>query len=240
MSSEECSILSNSFPTLPNRIPSVKCCQFYPGITCNGDSITEIRIQGLGLKQELPAGLGDLPNLAIIQLDNNKFTGEIPESYKKLKKLQSINLYGSQITGQIPSWVDSWPDLKWFDVEYNQMTGPLPATLGNLKNLQMLWLQGNKFTGSLPSNLFDLPALNGILASDNLLSGKVPSIPPQMKTILLGNNCFDQSDFPEGLAERALSAPNDFILAAIIESNLNHTRGHSFNVHPKWNCHGDY
>ena len=84
----------------------------------------------------IPAKLGELQNLKMICLGNNRITGSLPSSLFNLPLLENLDLFG------------------------NEMIGPLPANLGNAQSLKVLSLAGNNFIGTLPASIGDLKVLS--------------------------------------------------------------------------------
>ena len=127
------------------------------------------------LAGEIPDELGNLTNLRILRLNENQLTGEIPSELGSLTNLEILALGGNQLTGPIPTWLGSLSNLQQLDLAENQLSGAIPAELGSLSNLQELYLWGNQLTGPIPSELGSLTNLQRLSLSDNQLSGPVPT-----------------------------------------------------------------
>lgn len=80
----------------------------------------ELNLSHNSLRGALQSQIQNLPNLRILNLSNNEFTG-VPAEIGQLKKLEVLNL------------------------SHNQLTG-LPFELGNLSNLKVLDLTGNNYS----------------------------------------------------------------------------------------------
>jgi Leucine-rich repeat (LRR) protein len=71
-------------------------CTHPPGygdaiVECTGDSITSIRIGGVGLTGAIPASISKFSDLEILWLNDNKLTA-IPGSLSDLAKLTDLDL----------------------------------------------------------------------------------------------------------------------------------------------------
>ncbi|XP_062079011.1 receptor-like protein 9DC3 [Humulus lupulus] len=88
--------------------------------------------------------------IAVINLSNNKFDGEIPEIIGKLKGLYSL------------------------DLSNNRLKGVIPSSLGNLRGLESLDLSQNELSREIPSELDRLSFLGYFNVSYNHLSGSIP------------------------------------------------------------------
>ena len=87
------------------------------------DRVYKLCPDDAGLSGRLPAEIGDLRKLQILNLYRNRLTGPIPNEIGDLHKLQILNLYR------------------------NRLTGPIPKEIGNLIMLTELGLNNNRFTG---------------------------------------------------------------------------------------------
>uniref|UniRef100_A0A2N9FP38 Leucine-rich repeat-containing N-terminal plant-type domain-containing protein n=1 Tax=Fagus sylvatica TaxID=28930 RepID=A0A2N9FP38_FAGSY len=108
------------------------------------DSIT---VMNKGLEMEL---VKILTIFIAIDLSNNRFCGEIPNTMGNLKELIVLNL------------------------SRNSFTGPIPSSFGNLIELQSLDLSQNKFLGEIPQQLISLTFLAYLNLSQNQLIGPIP------------------------------------------------------------------
>ena len=139
----------------------------------------------------IPAELGDLANLEVLFLENNRLKGEIPSELGGLTNLRLLGLYFNQLTGEIPAELGGLANLKSLSLAYNQFTGEIPAELGGLTILRELYLSSNQFTGEIPSELGGLPKLERLELGDNMLTGKIPAELgglPKLERLSLGGN----------------------------------------------------
>ncbi|KAJ1277938.1 hypothetical protein BS78_04G040800 [Paspalum vaginatum] len=87
----------------------------------------------------------------VLNLSNNKFTGEIPQDIGQLKALISL------------------------DISFNSLSGPIPQSICNLTNLEVLDLSNNSLTGEIPAALENLNFLSLFNVSNNNLEGPIPT-----------------------------------------------------------------
>ncbi|MCD0467444.1 hypothetical protein [Flavobacterium sp. ENC] len=109
----------------------------------NLTNLTSLRLEQNGLKNNLKV-VGNMVNLANLQIDNNLFEGALPSELSALKKLNFFSCSGNAIT------------------EISALSG------ANL--LQTVTIQSNLIT-SLPPEFAQFPNLTSIIASRNKLSG---------------------------------------------------------------------
>ena len=110
-----------------------------------------------------------------LSLRGNDLTGPIPAELGTLVNLGVLDLGDNALTGSVPAWLGNLTGLRWLHLGRNELTGPIPAELGNLANLESLYLHLNALTGPIPSELGRLVNLEGLSLWDNELTGPVPA-----------------------------------------------------------------
>ncbi|GLU15463.1 hypothetical protein SLE2022_319490 [Rubroshorea leprosula] len=117
-----------------------------------------------GLKMELPK---IITILAVIDLSNNKFEGEIPKVIGTLCSLQGLNLSHNRLNGHIPQAIGNLANLEWLDLSSNYLVGEIPGELLNLTWLSILNLSNNQLVGPIPQgkqfNTFENSSYEGNL-----------------------------------------------------------------------------
>ncbi|CAM0946822.1 unnamed protein product [Alopecurus aequalis] len=103
----------------------------------------------------------------VLDLSNNKLTGEILQEIGQLKSLLSLNLSFNDltVTGQIPISVCNLRDLLVLDLSNNNLTGTIPAALSILNFLSSFNVSNNDLEGPIPSggqfNTFESSSFDG-------------------------------------------------------------------------------
>jgi hypothetical protein len=97
------------------------------------------------------AAVGNLSFLKVLNLGDNRFSGEIPAS---LGRLQTLNLSYNAFSGELPANLSSCASLTGLFLRFNQLRGRVPSNLGT--RLQILSLANNSFTGTIPASLANL------------------------------------------------------------------------------------
>ena len=138
------------------------------------------RVIGLNLKENglagtIPAALGNLDSLEMLELGRNGLTGAVPGWLGELSGLRSVSLWGNEFTGEIPASLRNLRQLELLNLSGNGLTGPAPAWLGDLRRLWLLWLGGNELTGPVPARLRNLNRLYSLNLGWNRLTGTVPA-----------------------------------------------------------------
>jgi hypothetical protein len=127
-------------------------CEWH-GISCKRGHVVSISLLSNQLSGPVPAELGNLGALRILELPYNQLTGTIPPELGNLGALVSLWLGDNKLTGSIPLELANLSALKVLDLHHNQLTGTIPPELGNLGALEVLLLHDNQLTGTIPSPL---------------------------------------------------------------------------------------
>ncbi|KAJ6377442.1 hypothetical protein OIU76_026418 [Salix suchowensis] len=147
----------------------------------------------------LPPDLGHtLPNLEILRVHTNRFSGLIPMTISNASNLSDVELSYNFFTGKIPS-LGSLPNLRLlsigdndlgsgqdddlsflyplenntvleiFEVNANHLGGVLPEILGNFsKNLRIMGFGINQIRGTVPDGIGNLMIIKSQAASLHL------------------------------------------------------------------------
>ncbi|GMN19679.1 hypothetical protein TIFTF001_039870 [Ficus carica] len=86
----------------------------------------------------------------VIDLSNNQFQGEIPDSIGDLLDLVALNLSGNSFTSIITLSIGKLTNLESLDLSRNKLTGRIPAQLTDLIQLEVLNLTHNQLMGPIP------------------------------------------------------------------------------------------
>jgi hypothetical protein len=82
---------------------------------------------------------------------HNNMTGSLPNTLGDLQQLALLDLGANQIEGSIPQTLGGLQQLAFLSLDTNQIEGTIPQTLGDLQQLAHLALWHNRLTGVVPS-----------------------------------------------------------------------------------------
>ncbi|CAK9018032.1 unnamed protein product [Durusdinium trenchii] len=158
----------------------------------------------------LPASLGNLSRLKLLQLQNNRLAS-LPESLGRLSSLVELYLEDNELSS-LPESLGNLGTLRTLKL-YNNKLKLLPPSLGSLSRLRELYLGNNKLR-SLPESFVQLSALMRLHIRSNLLSSLPESLGnlSMLREIYLENN--ELSSLPESLGE----------LSSLMELHLQNNR----------------
>ena len=91
---------------------------------------------------EIPDSVGNLKALIVLNLSCNKFMSHIPSSLGNIIALESLDLSQNSLFGEIPQQLTSLTFLEYLNLSQNQLFGPIP------QGGQFLTFQSSSFEGN--------------------------------------------------------------------------------------------
>ncbi|XP_059639414.1 putative receptor-like protein kinase At3g47110 [Cornus florida] len=145
--------------------------------------LTQLSLGGNQLEGTLPPSLGlMLPNLELLQLSVNKFTGPIPLSISYCTPLERLYIGKNNFNGKLGINFGGLQNLKRIFLYKNNLGSREPDEMkfidfiANCSNLNYLILSDNQFRGLLPNSVGNLSNQLFKLSLDrNFIHGKLPS-----------------------------------------------------------------
>ena len=172
----------------------------WPGVTVRQNRVKEIDLsvsartpRSPQLRGTVPAVLGDLSTLEILNLSGNRLSGEIPVGLHRLGRLMTLNLSRNLLSGPVPESFGLLASLLSLDLSHNRLTGQLPSvatrtsassipTFVRPQNLEGLYLNDNEFEGIILPQITSHANLKNLHLSNNDLHGPIP---PSIVTLRL-------------------------------------------------------
>ncbi|KAF2305574.1 hypothetical protein GH714_006850 [Hevea brasiliensis] len=172
--------------------------------------------------------LGNLTNLQVLSLANNRITGAIPSSLCRLKELQQLDLHSNFFSKQIPAQIGNLSEISYMLLNDNDLVEEIPPSMQKMRQLKTLNLEDNQLSGEIPAWLFDFRNLTDLKLGGNKLVWKNSTIVPKSKLSALslrscsvsGHMPFFLSNFTD-LSFLDLSGNN---LLGTLPLWLNHTK----------------
>ncbi|CAN1180327.1 Probable inactive receptor kinase At1g48480 [Linum perenne] len=145
----------------------------WAGVKCELNRVTVLRLPGVALSGELPAGVfTNLTQLRTLSLRLNALSGKLPPDLARCTRLRNLYLQGNEFSGEIPDFLFSLRGLVRLNLAGNNFTGQFPTRFDNLTRLKTLFVENNRLSGSIPGLKFgELEQFN---VSNNLLNGSIP------------------------------------------------------------------
>jgi hypothetical protein len=145
----------------------------------------------------LSLSLAQLPNIEAIYLSYNKLSGPIGHAFdpEVQTQLRTLDLFNNAFTGQLPDSLFQNQLVEWIDLSDNCFSGTLPHAI--CSGVQLQWLDLNclacasscttrflkegafllhhPVSGTIPPCIFELPKLYMLSLHDNYLTGTLPA-----------------------------------------------------------------
>uniref|UniRef100_A0A0E0LCZ1 Receptor kinase-like protein Xa21 n=1 Tax=Oryza punctata TaxID=4537 RepID=A0A0E0LCZ1_ORYPU len=136
--------------------------------------------QGNKLTGILPPEVGDLINLARLDVSGNTISGSIPTSLGKCSSLQYLSIQENLFEGTIPSSMEQLKGLQVLDLSRNNLSGQIPEFIGRMQGLTNLNISFNNFEGQVPKLGIFLNASTFFIEGNSGLCGGIPqlNLPP--------------------------------------------------------------
>ncbi|XP_010262997.1 PREDICTED: receptor protein kinase TMK1-like [Nelumbo nucifera] len=173
----------------------------WPHVFCSGNRISQIQVQGLGLKGPLPQNFNELKMLSNLGLQRNFFNGKLP-TFSGLSELQYAYLGNNQFDTIPSDFVNGLSSLQVLSLDNNPLNAStgwsIPTELQNSVQLTNLSLMGCNLVGPLPDFLGQMPSLTVLKLSYNNLTGKIPASfnQSQLQILWLNNQSGDKMTGP--------------------------------------------
>ncbi|XP_010557993.1 PREDICTED: receptor-like kinase TMK3 isoform X1 [Tarenaya hassleriana] len=161
-------------------------------VFCENTRVTQIQVQGLGLKGHLPYNLNKLSELINVGLQRNQFSGKLP-SFSGLAKLQFAYLDYNAFDSIPGNFFDGLSSLQVLALDHNNFNSTagwmFPESLQGSSQLSNLSCMSCNLVGPLPGFLGNMSSLTNLRLSDNSLSGEIPPSfgQSQLRTLSLNN-----------------------------------------------------
>ncbi|XBI42691.1 hypothetical protein VPH35_107547 [Triticum aestivum] len=120
--------------------------------------------------------VGNLKNLAFLDISNNKIFGEIPSSIGDCQSLEYLNTSGNYLGGKIPPSLDRLTGLLMLNLSHNNLSGSIPKFLGTMKGLATLDLSFNNLDGEVPTSGVFANATSASVVGNAWLCNGIPQL----------------------------------------------------------------
>ncbi|KAK4255827.1 hypothetical protein QN277_008772 [Acacia crassicarpa] len=141
---------------------------------CN-TSLQELHLDNNLFSGPLPDALYSLSALEQLSMSLNNFSGQLSTQLSKLSSLKSIVISGNQFSGLLPNVFGNLSDLEQLAAHTNSFSGPLPSSLALCSKLRVLDLRNNSLAGRIDLNFTGLSNLCNLDLASNHFTGPLPS-----------------------------------------------------------------
>ncbi|KAJ8765553.1 hypothetical protein K2173_014675 [Erythroxylum novogranatense] len=153
-----------------------------PPSTYNISSLVILSVLVNQLHGSLPHDIGQtLPNLEVLAVTRNRFTGLIPSSLSNASNLNLLQLSTNKFTGKVPTF-SRLQNLQWLALGNNYLGKgedddlDFLVSLANITALQVLQIRNNNFGGIMPKIISNFSAnLSRMFFEINQIRGTIPT-----------------------------------------------------------------
>ncbi|KAK1314978.1 putative inactive leucine-rich repeat receptor-like protein kinase [Acorus calamus] len=183
-------------------------------ISCEGNTITELRITGdklakvssfegfpipdQTLSQDFSVDsfittLTRLTNLKVVILVSLGIWGPLPDKIHRLYSLQVLDLSSNFFYGSIPPKIAAMTMLSTLNLDGNYFNDTVPDWFDTLSNLTIVSMKSNRLKGTLPPSIGRVKSLTELALSSNSISGSLPDLSEltSLETLDLRENNLD-------------------------------------------------
>jgi len=193
-------VLKGAFPSAITELSKLKTLsiEYYSGsdlviLPTEIGNLTQLEYLKINLKGNIPASIGNLKKLQILDLSNGDLTGDLPIELYSLSELTLLSLQKNKLSGSIHENISQLSKLKFLNLWTNQFSGQLPLGICKLNNLEKLTLSENKFTGTIPDSIGNNNKISELWINNNSFEGNLPNSISQLSlinTLSINNNNF--------------------------------------------------
>ncbi|KAF2301381.1 hypothetical protein GH714_023476 [Hevea brasiliensis] len=124
-------------------------------LTCEPFSVTYLDLSHNFLSGSLPS-CSNTGNLEQIHLQENNFTGSLPEALLNSSNLLALNVRDNRLSGKVPNMIAELSNLRVLLLGGNNLSGSIPKQLCQLQNISLMDLSSNAFSGSIPRCFYNI------------------------------------------------------------------------------------
>lgn len=152
--------------------------------------LVQLILSGNFLEGSIPKDfLAEFHHIHTLYLNENFFTGQLPDEFNHMDSLRNLDLSGNSFAGTIPSTFEFADDLVDVRLSNNLFNGEIPDVFSAVTNLSVFLAGNNEIVGSIPKTLAQLTNLVALQIYENELQGSIPAfVSKKLEQIHLDNN----------------------------------------------------
>ncbi|KAM3749808.1 hypothetical protein ACB098_05G214400 [Castanea mollissima] len=154
------SILDVSNNKMSGRIPTW---------ICNLTDFSGILMQNNNFEGQIPC---ETTTFELLDLSHNLLDGSLP--LWSSTQLKHLHLEENNFSGSIPEPFFNMSELRTLDISDNKLSGSIPSAISKASNLRILLLGGNQLSGNISTQLCQLANITLMDLSRNLFFGTIP------------------------------------------------------------------
>ncbi|CAM8963119.1 unnamed protein product [Rhodiola kirilowii] len=155
--------------------------QIHPSL-CSLSLLVNLVLFGNWFHGPIPACLGSLSELQVLDFGRNRFSGEVPAKFYKFRNLKELRLSeNDNLGGTIPYWIGNFSTkLEKIDLSFCSFIGEVPQSLFDSRSIKDVKLEDNLLTGNVSDFRSSLVHLN---MRSNQFSGTLPCFSASVQSL---------------------------------------------------------
>jgi Leucine-rich repeat (LRR) protein len=114
----------------------------------NWKSCKKMAMSNSGIGGNIPAEIGGMTSLEVLDLSLNSFSGDLPSEIGQLENIEELVLFSNGMNGTIPTELGNLANVDVFMLNDNVFTGRIPTQLGMLDRADLIQLDSNQLCES--------------------------------------------------------------------------------------------
>ncbi|KAL4629137.1 hypothetical protein ACB092_05G287000 [Castanea dentata] len=140
-----------------------------PTWICNLTDFGGILMQNNNFEGQIPC---ETTTFELLDLSHNLLDGSLP--LWSSTRLKHLHLEENNFSGSIPEPFLNMSELRTLDISDNKLSGSIPSAISKASNLRILLLGGNQLSGNISTQLCQLTNITLMDLSRNLFFGTIP------------------------------------------------------------------
>ncbi|KAL4629127.1 hypothetical protein ACB092_05G286800 [Castanea dentata] len=166
--------MPNELPNFVNLLPILdvsnnKMSGRIPTWICNLTDFGGILMQNNNFEGQIPC---ETISFELLDLSHNLLDGSLP--LWSSTRLRHLHLEENNFSGSIPEPFLNMSELRTLDISDNKLSGSIPSAISKASNLRILLLGGNQLSGNISTQLCQLTNITLMDLSRNLFFGTIP------------------------------------------------------------------
>ncbi|KAH0733363.1 hypothetical protein KY289_004551 [Solanum tuberosum] len=136
-------------------------------------SLIHLLVENNKFTGNIPDTLGHVQTMEVLRLDRNSFSGSVPQNLNNLTHVNELHMSNNNFNGLLPN-LTGMNVLNYLDMSNNSFNASdFPSWIPNLISLTSLVMENTGLQGTVPASLFSLYQLQTVILRNNKLNGSL-------------------------------------------------------------------
>ncbi|KAL3349920.1 hypothetical protein AABB24_022798 [Solanum stoloniferum] len=176
-------------------------------------TLTHLLVENNKFTGVIPDTLGFVQTMKVLRLDRNLFNGSVPQNLNNLIHVNVLHISNNKLNGLLPN-LTGMNGLNYLDMSSNAFNASdFPSWIPSLQSLTTLVIENTGLQGSVPASLFSLHQLQTVILRNNKLNGSLEiesTYSNQLQLIDVQNNLIESFTQTPGYPFQIMLKGNPF------------------------------